>query len=413
MSDDQRSNIAVESAGAHAPSPGWKRVLNGPVLTLAAISFVSSLGIAVMLPLIPLFAVSLGASPLQLGLLTSAFALANSASQLGAGLVLDRYGALGFIRGGIATYAGANFLIAAASSAAGLIAYRTLAGLGGGVNIIATRLYVSQVAVPQHLALVNGVLSAAFSAGQVAGPALGGIVAAFSNLRTPFLLVGVTSALAFVGSLLLPRPKAVASTFVQAGAGDRTPLLGRPVLTLLAAQFFVLASYGGFITTYAPYVTQVLGWSTLEVGIVFSFFGAGSIALGPWLSHVADRRGRRVVGAMACLPVALVGVLLAAAASRPIIYAVMMLAGGGITTFTAAWFALLTEVSPEARRGRIFGLVSAGSNLGTVAGAMVASGIWQRASLGGAVLSASGAVILGGLALLALPRERRETSHRL
>lgn len=43
------------------------KTLDAPILILTAISFVSSLGIAVMLPLIPLYAVSLGASPLQLG----------------------------------------------------------------------------------------------------------------------------------------------------------------------------------------------------------------------------------------------------------------------------------------------------------------------------------------------------------
>src|SRR5439155_2476284 len=42
----------------------------GPALpVLAAISFVSQLGIAIMLPLLPLYGLSLGASPLQLGLM--------------------------------------------------------------------------------------------------------------------------------------------------------------------------------------------------------------------------------------------------------------------------------------------------------------------------------------------------------
>ena len=57
---------------------------------LAAITFISSLGIAVMLPLIPLYAVSLGATPTQLGLLTSAFALANAAGRFAAGMLMDR-----------------------------------------------------------------------------------------------------------------------------------------------------------------------------------------------------------------------------------------------------------------------------------------------------------------------------------
>ena len=64
---------------------------------------------------------------------------------------------------------------------------------------------------------------------------------------------------------------------------------------LLAANLALLAAYGGFITTYAPLATTSLGWSIVEVGIAFSFFGLGSILLGPALAHLADRIGRRTI----------------------------------------------------------------------------------------------------------------------
>ncbi|MGH2375147.1 MAG: MFS transporter [bacterium] len=379
------------------------RELDTPVLILTAISFVSSLGIAVMLPLIPLYAVSLGASPWQLGLLTSAFAMANAVSQLAAGLLTDRLGPRGFIRGGIATYAGANLLIATAATAPMLIAYRALAGLGTGVNLVAGRIYLAQITDPMKMAFTNGVLSAAFSAGQVTGPAFGGIVTALADLRLPFLLVGLTSGVAFVGSLLLPRAseRTAAAPGTQASSAA-TGLFNRPAIILLIAQFCLLAGYGGFITTYAPLATTVLGWSTLEVGIVFSFFGAGSIVLGPWLSHLADRIGRPLIGALACIPIALFGLGLVLALPRLVLYAITFAAGGGLTAFTAAWFALLAEAAPSARRGRTFGVISAASNLGTVVGAMTASAIWQRVNLSAAMLSVTVPVMLGGAAMLLL-----------
>ncbi|MBI3974964.1 MAG: hypothetical protein HY334_01075 [Armatimonadetes bacterium] len=71
------------------------RKLDAAILILTVVNFVSSLGIAIMLPLIPLYAILLGAAPVQLGLLTSAFALANAVAQVGAGLVVDRLGARG------------------------------------------------------------------------------------------------------------------------------------------------------------------------------------------------------------------------------------------------------------------------------------------------------------------------------
>lgn len=96
---------------------------------------------------------------------------------------------------------------------------------------------------------------------------------------------------------------------------------------------------------------------------------------------------------------------------RPLLYAIMFAAAGGLTAFTGAWFALLRDASPAARRGRIFGVVSAASNLGTVGGAMTASALWQAAGLPSAMLSASAPVILAGATLLLLPNHRRRSPN--
>jgi MFS family permease len=382
------------------------RRLETPHLVLAAITFVSSLGIGVMLPLIPLYARSLGASPLQLGLLTSGFAVANAVGQLSSGWLSDRVGARRFIRAGIATYAGANVLIASAANAVVLIAFRALAGLGAGIDFVATRLYLTQVSDPNRLALYNGVLSAVYSTGQVAGPAFGGLVAMAGGLRLPFLIVGLCSSIAFLCSLLLPRPVTGATPATAAVDDGARGLVSGPAAVLLLSQALLLAGYGAFVTTYAPLATTVLGWSTAEVGIVFSIFGAGSILLGPPLSGLADRTGHRRVASLACLPVTLFGVTLVLGFPRPVLYAVTFLAGGSITAYGAAWFAMLARVSPVARRGRTFGVVSAGSNLGMVFGAMTASAIWQRAGLREALAFASVPVALAGATLLLLPSER-------
>jgi MFS family permease len=395
-----------ENVELHAPVERL-RGISGPLAILSLISFVSGLGVAVMLPLIPLYAVSLGAAPTQVGLLTSAFAVATTIAQIGAGLFMDRYGARGFIRAGIAVYAGSNFLIATARTAASLISFRTIAGLGGGTNLVATRLYLSQVTAPERMAFANGILSAAVSAGQVAGPVLGGIVAALANLRLPFIIVGITSGLGLLGALFLPRPAEQPTRVIpHSPDAPSTVLFNRSVVVLLFAQLFLLAGYGGFITTYAPFATRQFGWSTLDVGIVFSFFGAGSITLGPWLSHLADRTGRRRIAALATLPIAAFGGTLVAGAPKIGIYAISLLAGGAITAFTGTWFALLSAASPSVRRGRTFGLVSAGSNLGQVLGATTASAVWQHVSIGAGLLSASVPVLLCGLTLLLLPRDR-------
>jgi len=378
---------------------------------LATISFVSSLGISIMLPLLPLYALSLGASPLQLGLMTSGFAVANGIAQFASGFLMDRYGARRFIVAGIGTYAAANVLIATAPTAIALIGYRFIAGLGGGVNMVATRLYIAQTAQQSSLAFFNSIISAANSAGSVLGPGFGGLVAAGGDLRAPFFIVAGTSALAFIAALFLPRPKAPAhDTAAAAMAGGR--VWNRTVFILLAGNLLLLIGFGGWITSYAPFVTTRLGWSTFDVGIIFTIFGIGDITLGPWLGHLADRTGRRRMAVLASFPIFLFGFIVFFGLPKPFFYAISFFTGAALTAYNASWFALLTNAVPSARRGRVFGVVSAVAQTGTVIGALGATAIWQLTDVGGGLILASTAALGAGLVLLLLPAEVRPAASQ-
>ena len=373
---------------------------------LATISFVSSLGISIMLPLLPLYALSLGASPLQLGLMTSGFAIANGVAQFASGFLMDRWGARRFIVAGIGTYAIANALIATAPTALALIGYRVIAGLGGGINMVATRLYISQTAEQASLAFFNSIISAANSAGSVLGPGFGGLVAVAGDLRVPFFIVAGTSALAFVAALFLPRPKPRPHEGGgAAAAGGR--VWNRTVFILLAGNLLLLIGFGGWITSYAPFVTTRLGWSTFDVGIIFTIFGLGDITLGPWLGHLADRTGRRRMAVLSSIPIFLFGFIVFFGLPKPFFYAISFVTGAALTAYNASWFALLTNAVPSARRGRVFGVVSAVAQAGTVIGALGATAIWQLTDVGGGLLLASTAALCAGLVLLLLPAEVR------
>jgi MFS family permease len=370
---------------------------------LAFIGFISQVGVSVMLPLLPLYATELGAPPFVLGLLTSSFAIANAVSQVGTGFLSDRWGSRRLMTGGVGLYASMNALIATAASAPWLLGWRTLAGLGGGAMIVAERIYLVQVTTPGRRAFANGIISAAQSAGTVAGPAVGSIAAAIGGLRAPFVLVAVTSGIAFIGTLFLPSPASRASAEERpTDAPVAEPIQFGPLAALLAANLTLLASYGAFITTYAPLATTRLGWSVVEVGIAFSFLGAGSIILGPWLSHLADRTGRRRIAMIATIPISAFGFGLVAGLPQAGVYAIGFLAGGGLTAFTASWYALLADAAGERRMARTFGVISAASTAGIVLGALGAAELWTRVDIvAGMVLGAS-LPLLAGLALLAL-----------
>lgn len=438
----------VRTAGVR----GRIRALDRSVALLAAMAFVSQVGISVMLPLLPIYATSLGAGPAVLGALTGAFAITVSVGQLAGGFLADRYPARRLVTGGIALYAVTNLLIATASTAVSLVAYRALSGLGGGVNLLAERIYLTRAIPRERLASANGILSAAGSAGSVLGPAIGGILVALADLRAPFILVGITSLAAAIGSLFLPRTADEDQPTAPAGAppdpdGSVGALVDRPpagpeadlrspvggpasddrpadpdrtrtaasaapgrlriLLTLFVVQAGFQAAFGAFITTYGPFATERLGWATAEVGVVFALFGLGSVILGPFLARLADRVGRRDIALVGTLLVLVFPIVYVAEAPRVLLYPITIIAGGGVTALEASWFALLGEATDGGRRGRDYGTVTALSSLGIVVGAAIAAGLWEATgNVGLGLLVAAAVLAVSGAALLLLPRDR-------
>jgi MFS family permease len=367
---------------------------------LAFIGFISQVGIAVMLPLLPLYATELGAPPRVLGLLTSTFAVTNAVSQLGTGFLTERWGSRRMMTAGVGLYATMNALIATAASAFWLLAWRSIAGFGGGAMIVAERIYVAQVTRPDRRAFANGIISAAQSAGTVAGPAVGSIAAAIGGLRAPFVLVAVTSAIALVGTLFLPSPAAKSTRVSHEADGTHDPIQYGALAALLIANLALLASYGAFITTYATLATSRLAWSVVDVGIAFSALGAGSIVLGPWLAHLGDRVGRRRIALFAPLPITAFGFALVTGLPQIAVFGMAFLAGGGLTAFTASWYALLADTAGERRLERTFGVISAASTGGIVLGALTAAELWSRVDIVAGMVLAGATPLLTSVAML-------------
>ena len=107
---------------------------------------------------------------------------------------------------------------------------------------------------------------------------------------------------------------------------------------------------------------------------------------------------------LASIPIFLFGFVLVFALPKPFFYAISFVTGAALTAYNASWFALLTAAVPAARRGRIFGVVSAVGQGGTVMGALGASLLWQAFGVQWGLLVGSFAGLSAGLALLTLPR---------
>ena len=112
---------------------------------------------------------------------------------------------------------------------------------------------------------------------------------------------------------------------------------------------------------------------------------------------------------LASLPIFLFGFVLVFALPKPFFYAISFLTGAALTAYNASWFALLTAAVPAARRGRIFGVVSAVGQSGTVMGALGAAALWLAFDVQWGLIVGSFAALAAGLSLLTLPRASSPT----
>jgi MFS family permease len=141
--------------------------------------------------------------------------------------------------------------------------------------------------------------------------------------------------------------------------------------------------------------------------LYFVPFGAGAIVLGPALARIADRTGRRRMVAIGTGLVFTNIVTLALGAPVGLIYGTAVIAGGGLAASQSSWFALLGVATDGGRRGRSFGLVSALSNLGVIAGAAAASTAWAAMGLREGLITSGAFLVLAAASLAFVPSDRR------
>jgi MFS family permease len=149
-------------------------------------AFVDMVGLTMIVPLLPFYATDLGANATVVGLLVSAFSVAQLAVAPLWGRFSDRYGRRPAILAGLLLTAGAYLIFAYAGSVAVLLLSRLVQGLGGG-TIGVVQAYVADASSPEERTKSLGWLSAVTSLGAVAGPAFGSLMISVGGRPAPGL----------------------------------------------------------------------------------------------------------------------------------------------------------------------------------------------------------------------------------
>ena len=204
-------------------------------------AFVDTLGSFLVLALLPFYAEDFGATPQQVGLLVSAFAVAQMVTAPLWGRLSDRWGRRPVILLGMALSIAAFLVFAYARSLPLLLLARFAQGIAGGtVSVVFA--YLSESVAPERRAEGIGWLTAATSAAAMIGPAIGSFAGRYDPSYPGLVAAGLAAVGLVIAWRLLPEPHKAAPE----GAPKR-PLFG--ALTSVVRQ--PLATVHQLIWIYA------------------------------------------------------------------------------------------------------------------------------------------------------------------
>src|SRR5437899_6728345 len=140
------------------------RLVTRPLLIIFLTIFVNLVGFGIIIPLLPFYAETFGASPLVIGLLFAIFSLCQLLAAPALGDLSDRYGRRPVLIFSLLGTVVSFVMLALAHSIAMLFAARIVDGLSGG-NITTARAYIGDVTTEDDRARAVGVVRAGLGLG--------------------------------------------------------------------------------------------------------------------------------------------------------------------------------------------------------------------------------------------------------
>jgi MFS family permease len=376
---------------------------------LMAIVFVDMIGFLLVTPLLPFYATSLGARPIVVTMILSAFSLAQLLSAPFWGRFSDRYGRRPALLVGLASSAVAFALFGLANSIFLLFLFRLLQGAGGGTTGV-VQAYVSDSVPPEKRAEALGWISAATNAGVMIGPALGSLAAKHFGSSGPGFTAAILCALNVLAAwkwlpeskreehLLMPADVAAtaAAAARPAPPSPRQPLLksvfnvlsdpGSPVSLLIWIYAVGMLAFMGMNGVLALYLGKVYGVTRETIGYFYSYIGAigivmRAVLLGPTVRRFGEVGVTRMGSLSLVLGLALIPVPALFDLSRPERFAALALIVLFVPVGTALLFpattALVSRRAARLEMGQTMGVQQAFGSTARVVGPICAGWLYE------------------------------------
>jgi DHA1 family tetracycline resistance protein-like MFS transporter len=254
-------------------------VLDKRLYVIFLIIFTEVLGFSIVLPLIPFLGLSLGLTPIQIGLIASVFSVCQLFASPITGKLSDRFGRKPlFILSQISTFAG-FLLLGFATTAILLILSRLIDGLLGS-NMTVSQAYISDITEPQHRTRVYGYSSGVFGAGLIFGPVIGGVLSRI-NYSVPMFfaaaitLISIVLVVLFLSETITEKPDKLSLSFNDIlPVNDAIRFVKTPQVRNSLLMFFIYnAGFHLFISNFGLLAEAQFHVNADQVGFYMAWIG--------------------------------------------------------------------------------------------------------------------------------------------
>lgn len=252
------------------------------------------LGFGMIIPIMPFYVKSFGASGATLGALMAVYGVMQFIFAPIWGDLSDRKGRKPILMLGILGNAATMVLFGLSTQLWMLFAARALAGILSSATLPTAMAYISDTTSREQRGGGMGMIGAAMGIGMVLGPGLGGWFAVRS-LSFPFYLAAGLSILALILVwLILPEPPRTPATASRGIEGNRLAYLWRtlssPIGVLLVMSFLLTFGITNFESVFGLYTMARYDYGPQQVGLILTFVGLISAIMQGGMTGPMTRR---------------------------------------------------------------------------------------------------------------------------
>jgi MFS family permease len=357
---------------------------------------VATIGLGIVWPLVPVYAVELGAGGLLVGLIIARFIYPVS------GRLSDRWGRKPFITLGLLLYALVSVLYVMATRVETLILVRLLHGMTSVLVAPVAMALVADIAPKNRMGLYMGTQNMAVMLGLGVGPVAGGVIRDFFGMQMAFYAMGGLALLTFLGVVtFIPGDRQRERGLSRPPPAPLKSLLkNRIILGLFLLRFFLAAGQGS-VYTFLPLFALQINLTSAQVGIILGVNIFLIALLQRLCGGVADRINplSMIIAGSLISGIAVWGIPLGQGFAAVMSCNILMGIGNGISM--PGGLVLTGRVGKSLGMGSTMGLTDTGWSLGMIVSPILSGVIMDSLGLT-RIFYAGGMLIIVGTALMAV-----------